>query len=103
MTQSTILSGFGREFQLDTHRARESRGLHVRQVRRKIDHAAAGRQVAMLLAVAIGEMRVRDAALQFQDLRGAGVHQRQVRNVEVRLHRRMPHVVQESRPCSARR
>src|SRR5262249_6466418 len=48
----------GRVFQLDADGAVDVKGLDLPQVGREINHAAAGRQVAVDLAVAIAEVDV---------------------------------------------
>ena len=51
----------------------------------------------MFSAIAIGQVDVRDAALQLGNLARGIVGQRQVRNVHVGLSRRVIHVVQKTR------
>ena len=86
----------GRVFQLDGDDAVDFQLLDGLQVGRELDNAAAGRQIAMHLAVAIAQMNVDGFALELLHLGGAGVGQDQVADVDVGPDARMAALIDET-------
>ena len=101
VTHSTILSGSG-EYSSSIEIAASGMFelLDRLEIRGKVDDAAAGRQVAVHLAVAIRDVNVSHSTAQFFDQAGRLLRQRQVRDIEVGLHGRPIDFVQK--PSHAR-
>ena len=90
------LVGIGRVFELDRHGAVVAGVADRREVLLDGCHAHAGGQVAVHLAVAVGEMDVPDETGHLLDVVEGGVREVEVRDVGVRPHRRMVDLLDEA-------